>query len=171
MVVIIGALNLLILFAMYMIWVRNKEYRFSIYASFAQGIIQVLYLFFLFFTVFRYTGSTGNIIMPISVSDILYLDILGLHFYLIFFYIYFHKSKKIFTSNIMFPDFLQLFLPSFLLNTALIFIVQLDLPLNQDIYRIIINRYFSIMIFKGIYTLSHFLIYYIISNGISTDID
>ena len=136
MILNIAALNFLILFTMYMIWMRNKEYRFSIYASFAQGIIQVLYMFFLFFTVFRYTGSIGNIIMPISVSDILYLDILGLHFYLIFFYIYFHKSKKIFTSNIMFPNFVQLFLPSFLLNTALIFIVQLDLPLNQDIYRI-----------------------------------
>lgn len=160
----VPVINVIALITVFMLSFTKRGRVFS-YASFTAGMFQVMYIFMIFVYVFRYTGSVDYTYMPASVNTILIMDAVFLNLYIIIYHILLRKMKIQYTGDMLFSDFLQIFIPPILLNTSLIFIVRMDIAVNITIYNMLISTNFVIMLFKSVFVLCNLLLGYIITGG------
>ncbi len=158
------SLNAVILITLYLMRNKVETKKIVSIASFSEGIFQVLLIFLIFLFVFKYSGSNEYIAMPVSITIILIADIISIHLYLLFLYLYIQRMKIHYSGNTVLSDYLQVFIPSILLNSALILIIHLDIPVNREIYSMIISQLYVIILFKSIYVLCNMVIINVISS-------
>ncbi|MFO8061787.1 MAG: hypothetical protein R6U31_02545 [bacterium] len=124
-------------------------------ASFVTGLFQSLMVFIIFFFAFQ-TVSTGMSILSHNIEiRIMTMDILFIHIYIFLYYVYSFKHSDADVSEL--NDLLQLFIPVIALNGAVLLIIKFDTDANQIFYRYLVMRYFSIIVFKIIYIMAHFI--------------
>ena len=124
-------------------------------ASFITGLFQSLMVFIIFFFAFR-TVSSGMSVLSYNIEmRIMTMDILFVHIYLFLYYMYSIKHPDADISEL--NDLLQLFIPVIALNGAVLLIIKFDTDANQIFYRYLVMRYFSIIVFKIIYVMAHFI--------------
>lgn len=157
--------NIIALAAVFVISLNRKNERALSYASFTAGMFQVMYIFVIFLFVFKYAGSIEYTRMPASITTILIIDAVFLNVYLLLYHLLIKRMHIHYTGDMLFSDFLQLFIPPILLNTALIFIVRMDVSANAQIYSMLISTNYIILLFKSVYVICHLIIGYSISAG------
>lgn len=148
-------ISLIVLSVLFYRAIEDNSREYLSKASFVTGLFQSVMVFIVFLFAFRTVSSDPAILSYNIEMRIMTLDILLVHIYIFLYYVYSIKHSDADVSEL--NDLLQLFIPVIALNSAVLLIIRFDSDANQIFYRYLVMRYFSIIVFKIIYVMAHFI--------------